>query len=74
MILKELQEVPKESLADVYSVVHALKEKSYKRNEKAAEIFSYAGVFSDMADADYDEFEQETKQIRAGLFDREFDL
>ena len=73
-ILKELKDVPVDRLEELYSYIHSLKTDSKKSEASRKKILSYAGSFNDMAQKDYDDFINETKKTRAGLFDRDINL
>lgn len=73
-ILKELKNVPVDRLKDLYSIIHSLRANTKKSDSTNKKILSYAGSFVDMSEKDYDEFLQQTKEIRNHLFDRDINL
>ena len=73
-ILEELRNVPVERLEDLYSIIHSLQADTKKSDKTSKEILSFAGIFSDMSDHDYNDFLRQVKQTRSDLFDREIDL
>lgn len=73
-ILKELKNVPINRLEDLYSIIHSLRADTKQSHSTNKKILSYAGSFGDMSEKDYDEFLQQTKDIRNDLFDRDINL
>lgn len=73
-ILKELKNVPVDRLEDLYSIIHSLRADTKKSERKSKNIMSFAGAFGDMTESDYKDFQQQTKDTRNDLFDREINL
>ena len=73
-IWKELKSVPVSKLDDLYSIIHSLREDTKKSVTNQKQILSFAGVFAEMDQDDYNDFIKETKKNRADLFDRDSDL
>jgi hypothetical protein len=73
-ILKEMKEVPVNRLDELYQFIHSIT-KSAKHSEKIQKkIISFGGAFNDMSSKDYTEFLDYTKETRADLFDRKFEI
>lgn len=70
VILKEIKNIPVEKLDEVYQYIHSLNRKPSKSARRKQKLMSYAGIFNDMPQEDYDSFLSETKNIRDNLFDR----
>lgn len=73
-IIKELKDVPVDRLEELYHFAHSLNPKVKKSASLRKKILSFGGSFSDMSTKDYSDFVKETKNTRAKLFDRNFDL
>jgi hypothetical protein len=73
-ILKELKNVPINRLEEVYSLIHSINENVVEDTDRKDKILSFAGSFNELSQTDYDDFVNETKKIRANLFDRELSL
>lgn len=73
-IIKEMKDVPVERLEEVYELVHSLNTKTKAKNNSRKKILSFAGVFSDMSDKEYEDFKSETKKIRNTFLDRDSTL
>jgi len=74
LILKEIKDVPVEKLEEVYEYVHSLAVKPNVSEAKRKKIMSFAGMLSDMSEADYKDFQNELKRTRENLFNRNIDL
>jgi hypothetical protein len=74
MILKELKNVPVDRLEDLYSIIHSLRSNTKKSRKRVKKILSFAGSFGDMANNDYNDFLNHTKETRNNLFDRDISL
>lgn len=72
-ILRELREVPSDRMDDLYHFIHSLNPKNKKSDSQRKKIMAFAGIFSDMSEADYADFKRETSQTRMLLFDRKFE-
>lgn len=68
-ILKEIKDVPVDRLEEVYQFVHSLTLPTQISDTRRKKILSYAGCFSDMDDADYEDFVAHTQQTRSKLFE-----
>lgn len=73
-ILKELKNVLVDRLEDVYSIIHSMRVNTKKSENASKKILSFAGSFGDMAEKDFKEFLQQTKDTRDGLFDRDITI
>ncbi|MDQ6844408.1 MAG: hypothetical protein M3Z92_08670 [Bacteroidota bacterium] len=73
-ILEELNDVPVDKLRELHAYINSLKANTEKSEDKRKEILSFAGIFNDMSQNDYDDFLKETKKTRGELFDREINL
>ena len=73
-ILKEMKDVPVNRLEELYQFIHSLTPKTKPTDKLRKKILSFGGAFSDMSNKDYTEFLNQTKKIRANLFDRNIDL
>lgn len=73
-ILKELRNVPVDRLEDLYSIIHSLRANTKKSDNTGSKILSFAGAFDDMAENDFNDFINQTKQTRNNLFDRDINL
>jgi hypothetical protein len=73
-ILKEMKDVPVSRLEELYQFVHSLTPPSKQTESLRKKILSFGGAFSDMSSKDYSDFLNQTKKVRATLFDRSIDL
>lgn len=73
-ILKEIKDLSKENLEDLYFFVHALNPNNKSSDKQRKKILSFGGAFSDMSAKDYAAYLNNTKKSREGLFDRSIDL
>lgn len=70
-IWEEMQHVPVHRLDEVYHFVRALSRRPKKVDDaRVKEIMSYAGIFSDMSEKDYQDYLKETRRVRKQLFKR----
>jgi len=73
-IIKEMKEVPDESLEDVYQFIHSLNPKFKSSLILKKKILSFAGSFAAMSSKDYAGFLKETRKTRSKLFSRNVEL
>jgi hypothetical protein len=75
-ILKELKDVPVHRLEDLYSIIHSysLRANTKKSGSTRKKMLSFAGSFSDLIQADYNNFVEETTRTRNALFGGEINL
>jgi hypothetical protein len=75
-IINELQDVPINRLEELYQYIHSLKEKQdiEDKSKMREKILSFAGLFRDWKQDEYQEFLDNTKQIRKDLFNRDVEL
>lgn len=73
-ILEELNDVPVDKLPELHNYINSLKINTKKSGKSRKEILSFAGIFNNMSQNDYDDFVKETKKTRSELFDREINL
>lgn len=73
-ILEELNDVPVNRLRELHTYINSLKVNTEKLEKTRKDILSFAGIFNDMSQNDYNDFVKETKKTRSELFDREINL
>ena len=73
-VLHNLSLIPEEYLAQVNLFLTALKEKGKDKTHNREEILSLAGAWSDMSEADFEEYLQVAKESGKSLFEREVEL
>ncbi len=73
-ILKEIKDLSKENLEDLYFFVHSLNPNNKSSDKQRKKILSFGGAFSDMSAKDYAAYLKNTQESRDGLFDRNIDL
>jgi hypothetical protein len=72
-ILKEMKDVPVNRLEELYQFIHSMTPTIKHSESLRKKILSFGGAFSDMSDKDYSDFLNQTKKIRAHMFERKFD-
>ncbi len=74
-ILKEIENVPIDRLEEVYQFVHSLTPSAIEQSKDVSKkILSFGGIFSDMNEKDYKDYQNQIKETRKNLFDRSIDL
>ena len=74
IILEELKNVPVDKLQDLYSIIHSFRVNSKNSGDANKKILSFAGVFSDMSQDDYDDLTKDLEKTKTALFDRDTNL
>jgi hypothetical protein len=69
-IIKEIRNIPLDRLPELYSVVVSLKGKSNFTEDSKTKILSFAGLFKEMDEGDYQTFKLNLNNSRKNLFDR----
>ena len=76
-IIKEIKDVPKERLEEIYQFIHSLNQKPVDKKNNRDKIIAFGGAFKEMSEADYLDYLDylsNTKQARNTLFKRNIDL
>ena len=73
-ILKELRNVPVDRLEDLYSIIHSLQANTKLSDRTSKEILSFAGLFGDMSEKDFNDFLEHTQETRNNSFNRDVTL
>jgi hypothetical protein len=73
-IIKEIKDVPKERLEEIYQFIHSLNQKPVDKKSNRDKIIAFGGAFKEMSEADYLDYLSNTKQARNTLFKRNIDL
>lgn len=69
--IEEIRKLPEWRLEEVYQYIQTLKSESNKESTRQ-NIMSFAGLFSDMSDDEYEDFKNNLEHTRRNLFTRTF--
>lgn len=72
-ILKEMENLPADKLEEIYAFVHSITSPKPSTSSRK-KIMSFAGMFSEMSEKEYNDFKKVAKKTRRGLFNREVDI